>query len=421
MLFLTKGPSHYRPPSYGGPEPQMTHEAALEIVQTGRTAMTYHPTGYSYLVAVVYLLLPEAWRVPIAVLIVQIASLPLVAWCVGRIAAQFGDQRLELWGNWTAALYYPLGYYAATFNNSFATLVFASLAVVGVLPLLGPNRSLGRSLLSGLALGAVACLRPNFGLLGIVFVLALWRATRSFREAIIRSAPIAAVSLGMLVLMTAINPPEPGQLVRGSQAAAKSLLEGTYQYSYDWWSWDWDRQPDDMRTSGFDNPAVRDYFEHLQKIEVETGKPATDPVTQAAIRREAWSRIIGMPANTLKKVLVSTVRIWIFVPTHLSSMAVKVLIAVQEFLLLGFALAGLVLMRGCPGGRLLAIGVLAVPTMSHWLLHIEPRYSLPARGIEVALAVVAIEALARWLKIVSSKPNGAVENGMPHDVKAATA
>jgi hypothetical protein len=251
--------------------------------------------------------------------------------------------------------------------------------------------------LVGLALGLVACLRPNFSVLGIVFVLVLWRATKSFREAFVRSAPIAIVSAGMLTLMTVINPPEPGQIVRGSQAAAKSLLEGTYQYSYDWWTWDWDRQSDDLRTTGFDNPAVRDYFEHLQRIEAATGKPTTDPATQAAIRREAWSRIIGLPANTLKKVLISTVRIWIFIPTHLSSMAAKVLIAAQEFVLLVLAMFGLALMNRSPGWRLLAVGVLAVPTISHWLLHVEPRYSLPARSVELALAVVAIERIARWL------------------------
>jgi hypothetical protein len=397
MLLATKGLSHYRPPTFGGFEPALTQQAALEIVHTGRTEMTYHPTGYSYLVALVYLCLPDVWRLPIAVLILHILSLPLVAWCVGQIAAQFSGRRLETWGKWLAALYYPLGYYAATFNNNFATLVFTSLAIVGLLPLLGPNRSLRRSVLVGLALGAAACLRPNFGPLGVVFVLALWRATHSLREAIVRSAPIAVVSIGMLGLMTAANPPEPGQLFRGSQGMSRSLLEGTYQYSYAWWDWEWDHQPDDLRVTDFDDPAVRDFYEHLQKIEAETGKPAADPATQAVIRRAAWARIFGLPANTLKKVLISTVRIWILIPTHLSSMTVKILIAAQEFLLLGLALFGLGLMRRDPGWRLLAIGVLAVPTISHWLLHVEARYSLPARGVELALVVVAIEHIARWL------------------------
>jgi hypothetical protein len=396
MLIATKGTSHYRPPNFGGFEPALTQQAALDIVHTGRTDMTYHPTGYSYLVALVYLLLPsDGLRLPLAMLIVQIAFLPVVVWCVGRMAAHFGGQSVEPWGRWLAALYYPFGYYASAFNNSYATLVFASLSIVGVLRLLGTSRSIGQSALVGVALGIVACLRPNFCALGIVFVLTVWRATGSIREAILRTLPIAGVSIGLLALMTAINPPEPGQLFRGSQGAARSMLEGTYQYSYNWWSWDWDHQPDDLRTTDFDNPAVRDFFEHLKRIEAETGKPATDPAAQGVIRREAWGRVFGLPGNTLKKILVSTVRIWIFIPTHLGSLAPKVAVAVQELVLLGLALTGAVVMRGALGGRMLALGAMAVPTISHWLLHVEPRYSLPARGVELALAAVALFALAQ--------------------------
>ena len=278
--------------------------------------------------------------------------------------------------------------YHSTGYSYFAALVYLFL----------PNDALRRSLWVGLAVGAVACLRPIFAFIGVVFVLALWRATHSLREAVVRSAPIAVVSLAMLATMTAVNPPEPNQFVRGSQGMNCSMLAGTFQYTHTWWDWNWDLTLDD--------PGDQDYWVDRNRIiEEQTGKPlvktddpeevaaAMTPATQLAIRREAWSRIIGLPGNTLKKVLISTVRAWILIPTQLSSMAAKMLIAAQEFLLLGLALCGLWLMNRRPGLRLLAIGVLAVPTVSHWLLHVEPRYSLPAKGVELSLAVVAFVAL----------------------------
>ncbi len=404
MLFATKGVSHYSPDKkgtpYGGYEPGLNHYAAVEILQTGRTTMTYHPTGYAYLSGslVVSALLPH---LPLSMLAVQIASLPLAVWGVGRIARQFGGSNCRAWGEWGAGLYYPFGYCAATFSNVYMTFLFATLSFAAFLPLLGgdetanrsegraPGRSLGRSLLVGLLLGLAACLRPNFGLFGVVFALALWRSTRSLWEAIIRSLPIAAVSLALLLTMTALNPPEPGQFARGSQAMNRSLLEATYQYSHQWWDWTWYEDESD--------PGFHDYLDHIHRIEAETGKPKTDPASQAAIGREAWKRILGMPGNTLKKILISSVRIWILIPTQLNSMPVEVAIAVQEFVLLGLTLAGLVGLWGKRGVFLLAAGVMLVTTVQHWFLHVEPRYAMPARGIELALAAIATAGIwNRW-------------------------
>jgi len=401
MLAVQKG-GLYRPPNYGGFEPKFTQDAAVEIVHTGRTTMTYHPTGYSYLVALVYLLLPP---LPLSMQFAQIASLPLVVWGVGRIAGSFGGAGCRNWGEWCAGLYYPFGYCATTFNSVYATFLFATLAIAALLPLLGlgeqAKRSLGRSLLVGFLLGIVACVRPNYSLLGVIFAVALWRSTRSLWEAVVRSVPIAAVSLGLLLAMTALNPPEPGQFVRGSQAMNGSLLKGTYEYTHTWWDWDWSWARSD--------PGYQDYRSHLDRIEAETGKPYTDPASQAVVAREAWKRILGLPGNTLKKMLISTVRVWILIPTQLHSMPVKVAIALQEFLLLGLALAGLVGLWGERGLFLLAAGVMLVPTVEHWFLHVEPRYSLPARGVELALAAVTVAGIWRRLRA----PNASIESNAP--------
>jgi len=386
MLIWCRGTTVYLPPKFGGIEPLLTQRAAEEILATGRTTMTYHATRYSYLVAMVYFLLPHE---PIYVLYVQLALLPLVAWCIGRITGFLGGAPLERWGMWAAALYYPLGYCAATFTSIYPALVFTLLALVALVPLLGQRRSLSRSLLTGLALGVVVCTRPNFAFLGVVFLTALWRATGSLREALIRSLPIAGTSLALLATMTAVNPPVPGEFVRGSEAMGRNMLEGTYEYTRRWWDWDWMERPDD--------PAFHEFQEHLKRIEEETGKPAYDPASAPVVRREAWRRIFNDPANTLKKILISTVRVWVFIPTHLDSMTVKIACAVQEFLLLGLAVGGLFCLNPNGGRRVLASGVMAVPTITHWLLHVEPRYSLPGRGVELALAIVALAALARRL------------------------
>ena len=396
MLFITHNWKHYAPPGYGGFEPGETQRGAIEIRQRGRTDMDFHTPGYPYLVALVYLLLP---RVPVSMLAVQIACLPLVVWSVGRISRDFAGPSLEPWGRWAACLYYPLAYYAVTFNSIFVTFLFVNLCLVFLAPLLRGPRSFWRSALVGLGLGVVVCFRPNFAVLGIAFALAIWKETRNLWEAVIRALPIAAVSAGMLVAINAANPPPPGQFLRGSQGVNRQMLEGTYQYADQWWDWEWFEDST--------SPGSKKFYDHLRRIEQETGSTiigenektfVTSPAAQAALRRDALKRMTDYPWNTVKKLLISTVRTWIFVPTHLSSMPVKIAITVEEFFVLALALYGLWLLWIGGGPWELALGVLVAITMWSWILDVEPRYSLPGRGVELALMVVALETIWRRLR-----------------------
>lgn len=390
MLFYVRGADHYAAPKFGGEEPAFNHVAALDILRTGRTDMMFHPTGYAYLTAFVYAFLPNA---VLSVLLVQIASLALLAELVRRLALAMGGERSGWFGLVAAALYYPFGYYAASYSNVYPTMLFLTLAIVLLLPLLGRERSWPRGLAVGAALGVAVCLRGNFALVGGIFFFALWVGTRSLFEAVVRTLPIAVICLAVLGTMLSFNPPSPGQFTRGSQGMNSSLLLGSYQYADMWWDWDW-------------NLTTGPYFDHEHELMKRSGEPAEHPKTQELMREAAWQRYSGDPANTLKKIAVSTIRIWVLVPTHLKSMPIKVAIAVQELALLGFAIAGLVLLRRNRGLFVLALGTLLVPTVTHWLLHVEPRYALPGKCMELSLAALAAYALYARLRGYQRRERG---------------
>ena len=199
MLFFVRSADHYAAPTFGGREPAFNHLAALDILRSGRTDMTFHPTGYAYLTALVYVFLPNA---VLSLLLTQIASLALLAELVRRLALEMGGLEAARFGLFAAAFYYPFGYYAATYSNVYPTMFFLTLAIVLLLPLLRGERSWGRACAVGAALGVAVCLRGNFALVGGIFFLAIWFGTRSLLEAIVRTVPIAVVCVGMDQLLS---------------------------------------------------------------------------------------------------------------------------------------------------------------------------------------------------------------------------
>lgn len=384
MLFAVRGLHRYSPPGFGGPEPKANHEAALEILERGRTEMTFHPTGYAYFTAVVYGVLPQ---VPLSVLLGQILLLPVLVMSVGRIAETVRTGSGVI-ARVLTALYYPLGYYAASYSAVYPAMVATTAAVALFIPHLTGRDSTWRTIGAGACLGLATCLRPNLGAIGIVMAVASLVATRNVKRTVPHVSLVALVSSTPVIGMTWLNPPERGQFMRGSQALNRSLLQGTYQYADRWWDWDWYEDP---RDSGH-----QAYMEHIARIERKTGRPFADPASQLVVRREALQRMKENPALSLKKAIISTVRVWILVPTHLTSMWPKVLIASQEVLLLGLSLvAGVLVLRRYRAASLLLIGVMLVVTVSHTLLHVEPRYSLPGKGVELALAGTALAAAFR--------------------------
>lgn len=374
-----RGFDHYAPPECGGPEPRDNHESALEILASGTTTRTFHATGYAYATAAVYSVLP---RQPLSVLVVQILALPLVVLAVGRLGRELAGPPGECVALVGGAAYYPFGYYAAGYTSVFPAFVALAVATPLALLLHGDRRKLRLGAVVGVLLGIAVCHRPNFAIVGLFLVASLWSATGSLREGLVRSLPVGLISAGMLAGMTALNPPEPGEFLRGSQALNRGLLQGTYQYAFRWWDWEF--------MEGGDDAGNAAYYAHLRRIEDEAGEEYPHPAVQALLRRDAVARLVTEPWNTAKKVLVSSVRIWIFIPTHLESRAIKYAIAAQEFGLLALTVIGLVVAGRRTRAIWWLVGILLTPMLLHALVTIEPRYSLPARPVELAFAVVGL-------------------------------
>lgn len=398
MAFLHwRGLTHYDPPDCGGAEPRDNHQSAMEVLAKGTTTRTFHATGYAYFIAVVYSVLP---RRPLSVQVVQILLLPGVVFAVGRLARELAGARAERLALIGTAIYYPFAYYAAAYSTMIPAFLAMSLAAPMALDLHGEKRSLGRGLVVGILLGIAVCHRPNLAIVGLFLVVSLWSATGRLREALLRALPVGVVSAGLLAGMTALNPPEPGELLRGSQGLNRGLLQGTYQYAARWWDWEWIEDEHDAGNTA--------YYAHLRRIENEVGENYPHPAVQALLRRDAIARIVGEPWNTAKKVLISSVRLWVFIPTHLESRAAKYLIAAQEFVLLGFAVLGFVVTGRRSRGAWWLAGIVATPMLLHALVTVEPRYSLPARPVELGLAVAG----AIWLSHHLNRP-AAPRNAAP--------
>ncbi|MBX7100003.1 MAG: glycosyltransferase family 39 protein [Myxococcaceae bacterium] len=389
-LFLYRGTGRYSPPDFGGPEPIENHRAALEILDHGTTDMTFHATGYAYLVALVYAVAPH---LPLSMLIVQCLLLPLIVLAISRIARGLGGEDAGRWGLIVGGLYYPFAYYAMTFS----TIVPASLASTGLvavaLPLL-ERTSWKRSLAVGLLLGVAACCRPNLAFLGVVLAASVLAASRSLVATLVRTAPVAAVSLGMLTAMAVANPPEPGQFTRGSQGMNRSLLDATYQFEDRWF--DWERVGDPQANAKAN--------EHWARLEAESGKPMTDPATQLLARRDAFARMKANPMGVVKKGLISSVRIWILMPSDSQYTVLKFGIALSELAFLLVALFGMRASRRAGLPWYFGAGVMLVPTLSHLILHVEPRYSLPGRGAEAAFLAIGLAALLAWQSAKAQAP-----------------
>lgn len=387
LLFVHKGVGHYSPPDCGGIEPALNHFAALEILRSGRTAMTFHATGYSYFVAFVYLFFPNT---PVSVLGVQMALSPIVVLMTGRLVGRLCGAIHEPTGRIAAGLYYPFAYYSVAFSTIVPPLTFVTAFSLVSLRLFDESPPKASSWLGGLFLGLAVCHRPNLAPLGVFLFVGLLVAKRNFVAAVQRTFPVALVSLGLLGIMTYVNPPLGGQLLRGSQGFSRGILQGTYQYAHRWWDWEWIEDPRD--------PGQQEYERRLKEIETEVGKKYPDPALEKPLRAEAWRRMVTLPCNTARKILISLIRIWIAIPTHSSSMALKVVIAVLEFAVLLAAVLGVFTARTSGGIRVFLIGSLLTPCALHAFVTVEPRYSLPVRALYLAFAVVGAVSVAKLIR-----------------------
>ncbi|MCC6132326.1 MAG: hypothetical protein IT186_20580 [Acidobacteria bacterium] len=378
-LLLVRGRGRYSPPDYGGPEPFENHRAAVEILATGRTTMTFHPPGYAYLVAATYAIAPP---VPFSVLVLQVLMLPVLVE-VGALAARDLGSNLEQPARWAIAAYFPFAYFASVFNSIFpTTLAIASAAVLAKRAFDRPT--VGRTALAGLLIGVSACLRPNFALAGAGFVIGLWLSRKSLMGFVKGAAVAGVVGGGLFAVVNTVNAPSTDQSLRGGYGLWAGILVGTYQYEYQWWDWDWYY---DESYRGF-----REYKAELSGIEHRSGKPVTHPASEPLLREAALRRLRENPGRTFKKMLISLVRIWVLVPTHLQAGTARVFVGVLELAVLGLGVIGLFKLRRS-AFFWFAFSVIAIPMITHVILHVEPRYSLPAKPFIVIAALAGVRAI----------------------------
>ncbi len=357
------------------------HRAALELLETGRTSADFHPPGYAVFVAAVYFIAGPA---PAALRIVQIGLLPIVV-AAGAAAGRAIGGRQVGWGTAALMALHPaLPRYALRVHGDLLLCLGVALVAAGALPLLRGRK--GSSLIAGLGLALAVFIRPPWALLGPSLLLAglavggFWRTGRAL-------ALPALLASAVLALNIAWFPPEEGALVRGAHAASSSMLLGSFQFDQQQWDWTF---------LGPGDPTWERYAESRDEVVLmHPGKGRPHPDVKRALREAAWQRY-REPGRLPKKLFIGSARLFVQFPTGAARLVQWAFIAI-DVVIGALALLGLVRLRK---RALLVLAFLFVPLLLHSVLHVEPRYAVPARVVWYAAAWVG------WLSIWANLPPG---------------
>ena len=371
-------------------ETGLHHFAALEIIESGTTHLTYHPMGYSYMIAFFYALLPKSWNYYlVSISVIQILSLPVLVWCAGRLAEDWGRKELKPWAMMFCALYLPIANYASVPTTVFPPLVLLSVIVVLIQPAFTSGKlGLTRLLIIGVLLGAATSIRPQVGLLGPVIGLTLWLVHKKFWLAFRLTLPIGLASLFIFGSMIVANKSKSEALLPGGQGAGYSLLIGSYQFERAWFPWKPAHYPN--------NPDSKPIWDHVERLEQETGFPRSHPLMAGRMAEAAWQRYRD-PARAFRKIALSILSIHIITPQFNRNVIFKRAVVGLEFILLALALIGGWLVKRRHRFWPWVFGIMLITPMTFMFLHIEPRYSLPFRMFELILAAIALDVICRWI------------------------
>lgn len=375
---LLLGGELFAPAAALGHSEAMYHAMALEILQTGATADAFHPPGYAAFVALIYGLFGAE---PGWVRLVQAALLPVPVACAARIGRVLGGRGVALGAAGAMALHPAAARYATNLYSDLLCIVGVSMVAAGLIPVLVGRK--GSSWVAAVGLALALWVRPGWALLGPLLVLAVL-ATGGTRLAGRTLWPVALVSGLALAANLAWFPPEPGAPVRGAHTASASLLLGTWQFEDRLWDWDF-LEPGEPNYDRF--RAQED-----EVIASVPGKGRPHPDVKAAIRSAAWQRY-RHPPRLFKKLGISAVRLWVLFPTG-ASPPVRWAFVLLDVAALLLALVGL---RALGRRVWLVAPFVVTPLLLHGLMHVEPRYAVPARAVWFACAAVGVASLAhRW-------------------------
>lgn len=392
FFMLRGGAKRYDPPDRMGHEAVATHNAGAEVLRTGLTSEDYHPTGHYYYVAAAYALFAK--KLP-SVVYLNILLLPLMVLCIPGVTRRLWGETATRWAFALGCLHYPFAFFAAqphgTHVNTFCVSVFIASAVPLILE--KERQPLWRPVVAGLALGAATCIKPYYGFLGTILLVSIWFAQRSFARAVKRSAIVAAVSLTLFGAMIAANPAREGTFLRGGQGAARSMLMGTYQYEYQWFDTrPWVEDPVE--------PGAVAYRQKIDELQRRSGRSIVDPATVVLMRGAAIDRYTTNWGYVWKKAIISQARIWILLPTFTASAPLMIACGIAESLLFVAALVGIVLVARSSRIWLFCMLTLLLPGLASIPFHIEARYSVPVRAMELALAAVGLSTICSRVRVL---------------------
>jgi len=373
--------------------------------------------GYPAFVALVYRAFGVSRLAVVLVQAVLFAVLALVAAQVGRRLASPG---VGVAAGLATALYAPLPYYGALTLTDFLTAFLLTVAIATTLRAIRVPSTL-QFALAGVLLGALALTRPAWALFAPGLAVALWLAGVTAARAI-SFRHLAPVAVGSILLVG-------GWLAYGYVTFDRVGMVQVGFWRSAWWGywhgvWSGAAAQEvgaagasgasgaelDRRLSRFgdDAPLMRRYIEEDRRIQraryaaTDTwARAAADIETETAYRVQVLENIRrDMPGYLFRKATYGMFVLWASdVPIRytLINSVPRVLIRaiwLVQVVLLGLALVGLVILtrRDRVVGTLLAMPLIYVVAV-HFLLHSDPRYSLPVKPLVVVLAVLAAAEL----------------------------
>jgi hypothetical protein len=322
---------------------------------------------------------------PAAIRLFQLMLLGLTAWTTGAIALRLAGQRAGLIATVATAGYLPLVW--ATTEQMTETAATLGVAVLALLTLIARERTGPAALrtwaLSGLVLALTAYVRPTALAFAIPAAVAIAWDTRRLAPALVFAATVGA-AIAPWAIRTSLHAHTPVALQVGSGAGRYASAEqnlGRLPIPLDGTGWvafkRVSRQTSNDLRRGRYTPTEQVAFDR-RLAQTAPAVPLQDVVARLPARlRGLWGPVDATPHNQQ----------W--------TMSARWLGRVQYWLLVALVCAGVVLRRR----SLLRDWPLWLPalyiTAIHTVIHVESRYTLPARPELIALAAVAAAALYR--------------------------
>jgi 4-amino-4-deoxy-L-arabinose transferase-like glycosyltransferase len=358
----------------------------------------YRTPGYPLFLAALRLIGGDS---VVIVRIAQFALLGLLAFLVYGIALEIGNRFAARVAAFLCVTYLPFLWLARMHLTETLTAVLVSAAVLLMLQARvrpGPWRHAS----AGALLAATALVRPVYALaiLPIAIAMLIWREGLTFKDVAIRIAALGTAFVLVLVPWTIRNfnltdDIRPFGVGGGGTSLLASAMQYAGQVGYRW-------GPEDLgKLDAVEAPLVRQAKRKAAREQSDIPLSIRKEIAADEAARERATEIID-DVSTSKKLGTLPKReayLWAvtdYAPTSHYG-AWHNLARVEQFFLFALTLVGLVAALRRLGIRRLW-PVLLFPAylmVVHLYVHVEGRYSLPVRGVLMALAGVGAAALRR--------------------------